>query len=561
MADGDLQPPIDPTTNMGITSQSAPDFSAGAGGQMPQLAPQPIQRPGGGRLPLLAQMLAETFRAPTQVQADPGQLATVRPVSRAGEYEGFLAQFLQALGQGFANEGRGPGSFYRGFGAAQQAPQQYAMQQAQFGQQMQENQARMAGQQAQTQLTQAQLAGLPAEQQAKLAAMTAQPRWDPNTRDFLGTMTDAAFANYVKGQGAAKQNALSKQAQADLAAGKVAKYLPTPDGRYLALDAKGQPLHVVDGTIDPQMMQRYSSTQKLVPDGVGGYSVVPVTTTSGVAMTPQARLQAQVPALAASQSPQTQLQNKVPALANAANSPAASSTAASSPRHIYGQGPVIAFDPSAGQQVLTTGAEVAQKGFQNPRKVSQTDIEKEQAASSMISDVQLNKSRYAAAMNQFYREPVTGTQAQALAALVPEKLGIDIGHGFGLSLPDAIQKLTNATEFSLLSPTQKKGMIGYYSTLASVPAYQKALSNIGRSNKEMMDLELRTVPTPLMDKETFGLMLDRFQGNIDAVGRRTVRFPGIDSVQDVRQKYEGAPTNRPGQFEAPTDLLQRLGIR
>ena len=58
----------------------------------------------------------------------------------------------------------------------------------------------------------------------------------------------------------------------------------------------------------------------------------------------------------------------------------------------------------------------------------------------------------------------------------------------------------------------------------------------------MMDLELRTVPTPIMDSGTFGAMLDRFQGNIDQTSKKTVRMPGMPSTSDIRNTYEGMTT-------------------
>ena len=102
----------------------------------------------------------------------------------------------------------------------------------------------------------------------------------------------------------------------------------------------------------------------------------------------------------------------------------------------------------------------------------------------MINDVQLNKSRYLAAMQRVYSEPMTNAQKTALVALTPEKLGVDFGSLFKLEMPDVMQKVANASSFSVLSPAQKQAVVGYYSTLASVPAAQKALTNIGRSNKK-----------------------------------------------------------------------------
>ena len=188
---------------------------------------------------------------------------------------------------------------------------------------------------------------------------------------------------------------------------------------------------------------------------------------------------------------------------------------------------------------MTTRPEAQAKGYTNPVSVKEGDVSKETDARAMINDVQLNKSRYLAAMQQVYQQPMTDSQKAALVALTPEKLGINFGEMFKLELPDVMQKVANASAFSVLSPAQKQAVVGYYSTLASVPAAQKALTNIGRSNKEMMDLELRTIPTPIMDGGTFNTMLDRFQGNIDQTSRKTVRMPGMPSTNDIRNLYEG----------------------
>lgn len=215
-----------------------------------------------------------------------------------------------------------------------------------------------------------------------------------------------------------------------------------------------------------------------------------------------------------------------------------------------GQLPVFAVDPQTNQRVMTTRPEAQAKGYTNVVPVKESDVNKERDATAMTNDVQLNTSRYRTAMAQVYREPMNGKQMTALTALTPEKLGLDIGHGFGLNLPDVIQKVANASAFSVLSPSQKRAVIGYYSTLASVPAAQKALTGIGRSNKEMLDLELRTIPTPLMDGDTFDAMLDRFQGNIDQTAAKNVRIPGMPLTSEVRRQNE--PGWSPPQNPVPS---------
>lgn len=158
--------------------------------------------------PLIAGLISSLIKPPMQAPA-PGELA--RPVSRAETFENFLGNFLYSFGQGMANAGHGPGSFGRGFGAAMNAPRTLAIENQQLQNQQQLQQSELQQRQAQTQLTQQQLANLPAEQQARLSALTQQPRFDPDTHAYLGTMNDAQYANYIKGQGASNQRALNQK--------------------------------------------------------------------------------------------------------------------------------------------------------------------------------------------------------------------------------------------------------------------------------------------------------------------------------------------------------------
>jgi hypothetical protein len=70
----------------------------------------------------------------------------------------------------------------------------------------------------------------------------------------------------------------------------------------------------------------------------------------------------------------------------------------------------------------------------------------------------------------------------------------------------------------------------------------------------MMDLELRTIPTPIMDAGSFNAMLDRFQGNIDQTSRKTVRMPGMPSTSDIRNVYEGLQQQPTVNFNIPQPM-------
>lgn len=73
----------------------------------------------------------------------------------------------------------------------------------------------------------------PMEMQAKLNAMSAQPRFDPASGQFVGVMNDAQYQQYVRGQGAAKINAGSREKIASDAAAAKPGHTITAGGQVL----------------------------------------------------------------------------------------------------------------------------------------------------------------------------------------------------------------------------------------------------------------------------------------------------------------------------------------
>ncbi len=91
---------------------------------------------------------------------------------------------------------------------------------------------------------------------------------------------------------------------------------------------------------------------------------------------------------------------------------------------------------------------------------------------------------------------------------------------------DAAKKLTD--DYNHMSPDGQAMMNAYLRTAAAVPAYQKSLTNIGRSNKEMLDLELANVPLPYYDPKLIQSRADAFQENVDrAKAGFPVNLPGM----------------------------------
>lgn len=170
----------------------------------PQLATQPVKG-HNAKAPGIYSLIKDMVQPPTQVQADPGGMASARPVSRLDVFENFLGNFLNSLGQGMANQGHGPGSWGRGFGAAVQAPMVRQQQQ----QQLEQGQEQIQGDQTRNALAQQQLAYGPAQHQAQIAALTQQPRFSPQGQ-YLGNMNDAQYQQYLRGGQAAQVGAQSR---------------------------------------------------------------------------------------------------------------------------------------------------------------------------------------------------------------------------------------------------------------------------------------------------------------------------------------------------------------
>jgi len=194
--------------------------------------------------------------------------------------------------------------------------------------------------------------------------------------------------------------------------------------------------------------------------------------------------------------------------------------------------PVYADDN--GQTIMTNK-------FAHPEgeDVKAGDIYKDRTSIRMLNDVQANVNRYHDAIrNNLGR--VTDTDRNLMRDVFA--LGNELNSGLSsvgvggahFSVPtlaaamsaDAAKKLTD--DYNHMSPDGQAMMNAYLRTAAAVPAYQKSLTNIGRSNKEMLDLELANVPLPYYDPKLIQSRADAFQENVDrAKAGFPVNLPGM----------------------------------
>jgi hypothetical protein len=520
-------------------------------------APAPQQQQQSNAPPRPRPILADLISGLIHPQAQ--ALADGRPSSRVDVIENFLGQFMTALGSGMA-AAHGPGANLKGFAAAVGAPYQQDVQRFQMGQQAQLNQADVAQRQAQTQLTQQQAAFLPAQQAAQVGAMTAQPRFDPATRQFVGNMTDKQFEQYVKGQGSAGVTATSKEAIAELGQlanqGKVAFVKPAQGGGYGAYDRQGNLIRVLQGAIDPAQLQRISTTQQWLPDGAGGFMAAPKTTISGPAVSPAQQLQQNVPALAA---PSAQ-----PPASGFPRPVRSQGGGASTSGQIYGKGSVFAYDPQTNERVLSTPAEVAAKGYTNPIPVKEGEIDKYRSAQVQFNDVQSNLSRYWKAARDVSQNGLSATDGPLIDTVINKSgladMQLKISAGGEIQLPiisaftEAVSRETRSAAYKGLSQGGKDLVDAYFRTMAAVPAYQKALTNVGKFNKEIIDLELANIPNPTMAPADQLRKLQAFQENVDQGSAGIPRMPGIPTLKETRARFEGQQAS-PNQLPASIQQL------
>lgn len=219
--------------------------------------------------------------------------------------------------------------------------------------------------------------------------------------------------------------------------------------------------------------------------------------------------------------------------------------------------PVVGFDPSSGERVITSADDADSRGLEQALPVKIADVEKYRTANAQFGNVQAAKSNYLMAAQDFAKNGKPSDAVGINSAINEAHLGggIHILNGNieipGVSsLAEAAGRVANSAAYKSMSPAGQKLVDSYLRVMAAVPEYQKASTGIGKANKEMLDLELKNIPDPTMAPSVIVQRLGTFQDGIDRNSQGIPRVLGAAYAKDVRKQIEGSP-DKPLDFAIP----------
>lgn len=210
-----------------------------------------------------------------------------------------------------------------------------------------------------------------------------------------------------------------------------------------------------------------------------------------------------------------------------------------------------------GNVIYTTEANAANSG-QVFEPVTAADVNKDRQALGLMGNVQLNSLNYKNAVNAL-PGPVSDRSRQAMEHILANP---NLSDSALLKVADlgTINSIMNqgevAGDWNKLSPPEQKAVTEYLRAKGAVIAYQRALTNQGRTNPEALMVEFDTIPVPFVGATVANPRFDSFQENIDQVASRLPKnLPGVSTVESVRNKV-GGPKPAASSSAAPAGAGQ-----
>ena len=216
------------------------------------------------------------------------------------------------------------------------------------------------------------------------------------------------------------------------------------------------------------------------------------------------------------------------------------------------QGPVFAYNPKTKQRELTTVGDAKAQGLTNAIKATQSDVDKAAEFNAQANDVQMNTSRAKAAYNAMSAwNKVDVLNGSMILSDPTVNNALFSTAGFPAVMSQIVQG-DKAKAWNALSPDKQDAIIGYLRMKGAAIAYQKMLTNQGRTSKEGLDIELANIPSPIVGATAANKQFNAFQENIDTAAQRAVRLPWMETPQDVRARIEAQASAAYNQRQAST---------
>jgi hypothetical protein len=223
-----------------------------------------------------------------------------------------------------------------------------------------------------------------------------------------------------------------------------------------------------------------------------------------------------------------------------------------------GKDSVVGFDPQTNERIVVNADDPRAANLQQSSKVKASQVDNWGTSQNQFANVQLAVSRYDQAAKEFAKSGKPGDIVGINSALNKAGVGdIQIGEwgvrvpGFS-SVAEAASRVANSAAFKSLSPAGQDLVDKYFRMMSSIPEYQKAATGIGRTNKEMLDLELKNIPDPTMPPSIISNRLGSFQEALTSNAARVPHINGIPSAKEVIAHYGHLNAAPPSQA-SPSD--------
>jgi hypothetical protein len=249
--------------------------------------------------------------------------------------------------------------------------------------------------------------------------------------------------------------------------------------------------------------------------------------------------------------------------AKAAGQKAAAEASAKQPYELQlkaaelGMQQAFAVNPKTGQRELMTVEQARALGSPSITPLgtgsgAESAVDKEVQLNSQLNDLQLNTSRYKAALNAM--GPLSSTDIANMTHILSDP-NVNAGVLNNVGMPAVLSMMeqgSKARDWNALSPDKQQALIGALRMKNSALLFQKVSTGMGRASKEAMDIEIANMPSPIEGATVGNQKLQSFQENIDQMASRSVRLPWMDQPQDVRQRIEDQAVQQYNQRKAAT---------